>query len=73
MFGIGNQSSNNSDNNDNSNNTSSLQQASNNRTDKNNEDKNKKTLSDHASDALMGLNSFMANANRRQQANNGAN
>lgn len=73
MFGIGNQSSNNSDNNDNSNNTSSLQQASNNRTDKNNEDKNKKTLSDHASDAVIGLNSFMANANRRQQANNGAN
>ena len=71
MFGIGNQSSNNSDNSDS--NTSSLQQAGNNRNDKNNEDKNKKTLKDHASDALMGLNSFMANANRTQQKNNGAN
>ena len=71
MFGIGNQSSNNSDNSNNSDsNTSSLQQAGNNRTnDKNNK---KKTLKDHASDALIGLNSFMANANRTQKKNNSA-
>ena len=70
MFGIGNQSNNNSSNSDNSDNSTSLQQAGNNRTnDKNNKTK---TLKDHASDALIGINSFMANANRRQQANNNA-
>ena len=69
MFGIGNQSSNSSNNSDNSDsNTSSLQQAGNNRN--NQSESNRGSLHHHATNALIGINSFMANANRRQQANN---
>ena len=67
MFGIGN-SSNNSDNSDNSGNTSSLQQAGTKRT--NDKKDKKKTIKDHATDALIGINSFMSNANRKQQKTN---
>lgn len=77
MFSTSNQNSNSSNNSSdsssdssNNQNTSSLQQAGNKRdSDKKNK---KKTLKDHATNALIGLNSFVANANRKQQKNNSA-
>jgi hypothetical protein len=63
MFGIGNQS-NNSDNSDNS--KTSLQQSSSNNKKK---ESNTDALHRHATNALVGINNFMANANRKQRSN----
>lgn len=67
MFGLGTQSSN-SDNSDSDNtNKSNLQKASDKRNNK--KESTASTLHKHATNALLGINSFISNANRQQQKN----